>query len=119
MVWKSQRGHLGDPAFSTRTIQCFGEALFECKLTVTLVQIPIGYGKSTSTNQEPSLVCVVSRVYLLNLNSKHFVCLSRVFFAESDSGVKVFKKKATWGNPQQNFGCSLQLVKKIDKNKAQ
>ena len=49
-VWKSWRGRLRDPAFSTRTVYCFGEDLFECKLTVTLVRIPIRYGKIPSTN---------------------------------------------------------------------
>ena len=92
------------------------KALFERKLTVTLVRIPIGYGKIPSTNQEPSLVCFVSRVQILTLSSKHLVCLSRVFFSGSDSGVTV-KKKAMWGNPYQDFGCSLQLVKNIDKTR--
>ena len=44
--WKSCRGRLGDPAFSARTVYFFCEALFECKLTVTLVKITIEYGKS-------------------------------------------------------------------------
>ena len=33
--------------------------------------------------------------------------------ADSDSGVTQTKKQATWGNPLQNFGCLLQLVKLI------
>ena len=35
-------------------------------------------------------------------------------FAESDSVFTVGKEKDTWGNPWQNFGLSLQLVKNID-----
>ena len=45
-----------------------------------------------STNQEPSLVCVVARVQLLTLSSEHLVCFSRIFFAGSDSVVKVKRK---------------------------
>ena len=33
----------------------------------------------------------------MNLNSKHIIYLSRLFFAESDSGVTVRKKSATLG----------------------
>ena len=43
------------------------------------------------------MVCVVSIVYLLTLNSKHIICLSYVFFAESYSGVSVKKKQAMRG----------------------
>ena len=75
------------------------KALFKCKLTVTLVRIPIKYGKSPSTNYDPSLVCVVSRVQLLTLNSNYLICLSRAFFDEYDSVVTVGKKK------QATLGC--------------
>ena len=60
-LYLDNRYSLGDPALSVRIVESWGEALFECKSMVTLVHIPIGYGKIMSTNQEPSLVCVVLR----------------------------------------------------------
>ena len=42
--WQSWRGRSLDPDFSASTVYCFGEALFECKLTVTLFRIPIEHG---------------------------------------------------------------------------
>ena len=82
-----------------RTVDYFGKSLFKCKLTVTLVRSPIKYGKSLSTNYDPYLVCVVSRVHLLTLNSNHLICLSCAFFAEYDSVVTVGRKK------QATLGC--------------
>ena len=100
-----------------RTVYCFGEALFECKPMVTLVRSPIKYGKIPSTNYAPSLVCVVSRVYLLNLNSKRLICLSHVLLAESDSGVTVRKEKLCGGTPSKilvaPFSWLKILIKKI------
>ena len=49
-LWQILRGISLDPALSARTVYCFGEASFECKSTVTLVWIPIEYGKILSTN---------------------------------------------------------------------
>ena len=93
------------------TLYCFGEALFECKPTVTLVQIPIKHGKSPSRNYEPSLLCVVSRVQISTLSSKHIVCLSHVLFVESDSRVIVERKKATLGCISIDFIISLEIRK--------
>ena len=61
-----------------------------------MVQIPYISGKIPSTNYNPSLVCVVARVYLLTLNRKHLLCFGCIFLAESNYGVSV-EKKATWG----------------------
>ena len=41
---KGSRGISLEPAFSASTVYCFGEDIFECKLTVTLFRIPIDYG---------------------------------------------------------------------------
>ena len=54
-----------------------------------MVQIPIKHGNSPSRNYEPSLLCVVSRVHILTLSSKHILCLSHVLFAVSDSRVTI------------------------------
>ena len=45
-----------------------------------------------SPNQEPSLVCAVAIFYLFTLSSQHLVFFSRVFFADSDSGVTFGRK---------------------------
>ena len=62
-----------------------------------MVWSPIKYGKIPSQNYNPSLVCVVTRVYILTLRSKHLMCSSYILLAESDSGVKVKKNHYTWG----------------------
>ena len=44
------------------------------------------------------MVCVVSRVLILTLSSKHLVCFSRVLFDEYDYVVTVeIKNKIHWG----------------------
>ena len=58
---------------------------------------PIKYVKILSMNYNLSLVCVVTRVYLLTLRSKHLMCSSYILLAESDSGVTVKKNHYTWG----------------------
>ena len=46
-----------------------------------------------------------------------FWLLTSVGETDSDSGVTWIEKKATWGNPLQDFGSSLQLAKLIKYNK--
>ena len=47
----------------------------------------------------------------MTLNSKQFICLSRVFFAESDSGVTVKKNKLRGGTPRKNLVAPFSWLK--------
>ena len=57
-------------------MDCLGEALFQCKRTVTLIRSPIEYGKISSHNQILSLVCVIARAQILTFNRNALISLA-------------------------------------------
>ena len=58
---------------------------------------------------------MVLRVKLLTLNSKHLVCLIRVFFAEYDSGVTLKKDKLRGVTPSKILVDHLSWLKRLIK----
>ena len=87
--------------------------LFWFKSTVTLLRISIGSGIQPGYELEPGLgLCrYYNLVFGLLQEAPYF--LTELLKSDSGSGVNWVGGGVTWGNPLQNFGCSLQLVKLI------
>ena len=90
------------------------KASFYFKLTVTLLRIFIGSCIQSGYKLEPGLgLCSFKNLVVVLLEGAPYFS-SAIIKADCDSGVKRAEgKKAKWGNPLQNFGCSIQLVKMI------
>ena len=82
------------------------------KATVTLFWSSIRYSMHSVSELEPGLGLCCLYNLVVDLQQEAPYLFSAQLKADSDSGVtRTKKKQATWGNPLQNFGCSLQLVK--------